>query len=344
MAEAKRILLISDFRNHLPQSINVERRRWFKGLIRTGNDVQRFSFRNIMKEFSPFKSRTLCGKIAQKRAFNALISQIKSYHPDIVFILTMKDLSSDNITEMRRLAPKAIFVGRDTDWFPERNKERLAIARQMDIVTPAYAGEWLRVYKNIGVPLCAFIPFPCDPDIQHPYPAEERFKTDIIFTGSVLHIAHQDKFAPDRYSIVKKLSQMPNARIYGAFGVPKIAGIDVFRAISNAKIALSINAYNNMRMYHSDRLVNCLSCGTFTLAKRVPDTDLLFKDKVHLRYFDSADEFFEMADWYLKHDDEREKIAQAGMEHAHKEFNCAKIAGYMLDCIDNGSYKAPWTV
>jgi hypothetical protein len=36
--------------------------------------------------------------------------------------------------------------------------------------------------------------------------------------------------------------------------------------------------------------------------------------------------------------------AQAGMKHAHKEFNCEKIAGYMLDCVEKGSYKAPWTV
>ncbi len=342
MAEAKRIMLISDFRNHLPLSISVERRRWFKGLIRTGNDVQRFSFRNITKEFSPFKSRTLCGKIAQKRTFNALISQIKSYHPDIIFILTMKDLSSDNITEMRRLAPKAIFIGRDTDWFPERNKERLAIARQMDIVTATNADEWLETYKKAGVPICAFIPCPCDPDIQHPYKDEEFMGTDFIFTGSAEHRKNNDEADPDRYTILEKLSKMHNAKVYGSFGNPKIEGIDAFKAISCAKIALSINAYNNMRMYHSDRLVNCLSCGTFTLAKRVPDTDLLFKDGEHCRYFESVDEFFELAGWYLKHDEERGKIARSGMEHAHKEFNCEKIAQHVLDLIEKGHYDAPW--
>ncbi len=71
---------------------------------------------------------------------------------------------------------------------------------------------------------------------------------------------------------------------------------------------------------------------------------MLFKDGVHLRYFDTAEEFFELADWYLKHEDERVKIANAGMEYIHREFNCEKIAGYMLDVVEKGSYKAPWTV
>jgi len=49
-----------------------------------------------------------------------------------------------------------------------------------------------------------------------------------------------------------------------------------------------------------------------------------------------------LAEWYLKHEDERKKIAQAGMEHAHKEFNCEKIAQDVLDLVEKGYYDAPW--
>jgi spore maturation protein CgeB len=87
-----------------------------------------------------------------------------------------------------------------------------------------------------------------------------------------------------------------------------------------------------------------MACGTFVLAKRVPDTDLLSRDGVHLKYFDTAEEFFDLAKWYLAHEDERIKIANAGMEHAHTEFNCVKIAKYTMDIIEKGNYKAPWMV
>jgi len=78
------------------------------------------------------------------------------------------------------------------------------------------------------------------------------------------------------------------------------------------------------------------------LAKRVPDSDLLFKDGVHLRYFDTVEEFFDLANWYLRNDEEREKIAKAGMKIAHTEFNCLKMAQYVLDLIEKGHYDAPW--
>ncbi len=30
------------------------------------------------------------------------------------------------------------------------------------------------------------------------------------------------------------------------------------------------------------------------------------------------------------------------MEKAHNEFNCERIAKYMLDLIETGTYNAPW--
>ena len=125
---------------------------------------------------------------------------------------------------------------------------------------------------------------------------------------------------------------------------PWVEGLDYFYALSGAKIALSINITNDIPLYHSDRLINCLSCGSFVLTKRVPQTELLHQEGKHLRYFDTEEEFFELADWYLKHEEERSKIAYAGMEQAHREFNCTRMAQLTLDFIEKGDYDAPWKV
>ena len=135
---------------------------------------------------------------------------------------------------------------------------------------------------------------------------------------------------------------MNNCALYSCFGRPTIGGINYLYAISGARIGLSINAANDIELYHSDRFMNYLSSGTFVLAKRVPGTERLFQDGVHLKYFDSVEEFFDLADWYLAHEDERMKIANAGMERAHSEFNCEKMAEYLIDVIETGTYKAPW--
>ena len=340
MEKAKRIFVIADFKDERPWSIFVDARRIVKGLIRLGHDVQRFSQRNIVMQCSPLPSKRLAKLFAKERANEILLQQLKYYYPDIVLALGMKYLDPEIILAMRQQAPNAIFVGRDADPFPEKFPVRIATGKVMDIVIMPSRGKWLETYKNAGVPRCAFIPFTCDPDIQYRYEIEDKWQTDIVFTGTAEHTRLERN--DDRYNIVKRLSQMPNAKLYGCFGRPKTEGLDSFRALSNAKIGLSINIANDVRLYHSDRFINIPACGTFTLAKRVPGYELMFTDGVHVKYFDTVDEFFEMADWYLKHDDEREKIAKAGMERAHTEFNCTKVAQYVLDVVETGTYNAPW--
>jgi glycosyltransferase involved in cell wall biosynthesis len=347
MQKAKRIFVIADFKDEFPQSVRTQARMWIKGLIRLGHDVQRFAYRNIMAQFNPFSGRhfkRFSPGFVRRRADNILAEQIKLSHPHIVLLLGMKYITAETVRTIRTAAPNAIVVGRDDDPFPERNPARLAIAKETDIMITTSSGKFLQTYKDIGVPCCAFIPNACDPDIQHRYDVEEKWKTDIIFTGKVEHrrLGSDAGRNLDRYGLLHKLSEMPNAKMYGSFGNPRVEGIETFYAISGAKIGLSINIANDVRFYHSDRLVNYISCGTFTLAKRVPDTDLLFQDGEHIKYFDTVDEFFELADRYLKNDREREKIAMAGMQKAHTDFNCQKIAQYMLDLIETGSYNAPW--
>lgn len=314
-----------------------------KGLIRLGHDVQQFSYRNILTQFNPFSGkhfRRFMPRFVRKRADDILAMQIEKYFPDIVLLLSMKYTTPQTVAAIRTAAPNAVLLGRDGDPYPETKPERLAVGKMMDIVVMPSAGRFLEAYKNAGAPLCAFIPFTCDPDLQYKYDVDEKWKADIVFLGAAKH----SKLPAEelRYNLAKKLSETPNARVYACFGRPKTQGMECFYALSGAKIAVSINIANDVYLYHSDRLANIPACGAFELAKRVPGYELLFQDGKHLRYFDTIDEFFELADWYLKHDREREEIAAAGMQKAHKDFNCQKIAQYMLDLIETGGYNAPW--
>lgn len=252
----------------------------------------------------------------------------------------MKYITAETIHLLRQAAPDAVFIGRDNDPCPERNEDRLSIARLLDIITTTGADQFLKTYQKQGIPVCAFIPNPCDPDIQRAYPPSPQWQSDAIFTGKA---EHKRLFRDDqRYELLERLSRYPNSKMYGCFGNDRVGGVETFYAISGAKVALSINIVNDERLYHSDRLVNCIACGTFTLSKRVPDSDLLFEDGKHVRYFENNKEFFELLDWYLQHDEEREKIARAGMEHAHREYNCSRMAQHVLDLIEKGSCDAPW--
>lgn len=345
MQRPKRIFVVADFKDESPRSIFLDERRMLKGLIKAGYDVHRFSYRNVLTQFNPFSGkhfRRFMPKFVKKYANQIMAEQVKYYYPDIVLFLTMKYMTSNTISAARNAAPNAVFVGRDGDPYPETKLERIKVGKMMDIIIMPSAGQFLQVYKDAGVAKCAFIPFTSDPDIHFKYEVEDKWKTNIVFLGAAKH--SKIDYDADRFKITERLSNMQNSKVYACFGRPKTKGIDCFKAISGAKIGVSLNIVNDVYLYHSDRFINIPACGTFMLAKRIPGCELLFKDGVHVKYFDTEDEFFELADWYLEHDDEREKIAAAGMEYAHKEFNCTRIAKLLVDLIVKGSYDAVWKV
>lgn len=341
MSKAKRIFFISDTKDFTDKLLLADLRKRVKGFIRLGHDTQVFSYNNALQEVSLFRSRRLSGLFFKSRADELLAERIRDYGPDIVCISFAKFLDAETIKQARQAAPGAFFIGLDVDIWPEMHKGRIAAAAKLDLVITTYDDKGLDTYKQAGVK-CVFMPNLCDPDIERRYEVSDQWKRDILFTGKIEHKHYPTEDM--RPEIINRLAEMGNCALYGCCDQPSIGGIQYLYAISGAKIGLSINAANDIRLYHSDRLTQYLACGTCVLAKYVPDSELLFKDGVHLRYFKTAEEFFELADWFLKHEDERLKIADAGMRHMHTEFNCGKIAKYMLELIDNGRYSAPWMV
>jgi len=339
---AKRVFILGNFPDLSLSTLTRTRYYWIKGLLRIGCDVRVFSYRNMMVGSNPFRSLGLARLFARCRVNTMLSSQIKAYCPDIVLLLgtRVKDLSDRAITAVREAAPGAVFAAIEYDWLPELDGIRRRIGARMDVVICVAGGSFLSRYKAAGAKRCAYMPWPCDPDLQLRYSVGPEWQSDILFTGRLNN--PKIPSCPERHAILTRLAERPGAKLYGCHGRPAVSGLDYFRAISGARIALSINMVNDVRLYHSNRFINNIACGAFTLARRVPDTDLLFQDKVHVRYFEGAEEFSELARWYLAHDEERERIARAETEHAHREFNCQRMARHLLDLVEKGRIDAPW--
>ncbi len=342
MPRANRIFTIEDTKEFTGKILSNEIPKQVKGYIRLGHDVHRFDYGGAFWKVAPVKSKLMGRRYCKGRVDELLVKQLKNYQPDIIHISFANFLDAETISLMREAAPNAFFYGFDRDAWPELHSGRVEIGAKLDLILATNEGKWLDIYRQTGV-RCAFLPNPCDPDYEYRYDVADKWRSNILFTGKTKKIR---KYPTDplRYQIINRLAERTDCTFHGCLGHPKIGGIDYLHAISGARVALSINAVNDVRLCHSNRLTHYLACGAFVLAKRVPDSDLLFKDGEHLRYFDSIDEFFELADWYLAHDDERTRIANRGMERAHTEFNGTKIAQYTLDIIENGSYEAPWNL
>ncbi len=336
---SKRILIVADASYTHHKIFVTGTRMLAKGLVRLGHDATTFSYGDVLMECSPLKSRKFATRFFKSKVDQALCDYIKGYDPHVVIICFPRALDAETIACVRSVTG-AVLVGMDGDPWPDR-KGRTRVGAAMDIVTATNDGEFLDAYRQAGTPLCAFLPNFCDPDVHRRYYVEDRWRSDLLWTGKTRHGVEESDTL--RQKIVDSLATRAGARVYGCLERDKIGGIEYLYAISGTRIGVSINAINTVRLYHSDRFTHYAAGGPLVLAKRVPDTDLLFQDGVHVKYFDTAEEFLELAEWFLAHEDERRRIADAGMEHAHQFYNTTTIAGYLLDLAEKGRYDAPWT-
>ncbi|MBN2018762.1 MAG: glycosyltransferase [Sedimentisphaerales bacterium] len=342
IGKPKRILIVCDLAHKPVKMFLSQQPKLAKGLLRLGHDARLFGYNSVLRELSTFNSKTLTQLFYKQKADKILVEYVKSYQPNVIYFTFSRFLDVETIEQIRKAAANAVLIGFDDDPWPHLHPEKIEIAKRLDILLATNNGSFLQTYRDAGAPKCAFMPNLCDPDTDRRYVVDDKWKTDVLWTGSIRHDPRRYPAENMRFEIIRRLAEMPNCSVYGCCGRPQVGGIDYFYAISGAKVGLNINADNTVRLYHSDRLTNYLSCGAFVLAKRVPDSDLLFKEDTHLRYFDTIDEFFELADWYLKHENERKRIADSGMNWVHEQFNCVKIASLILDLVEKGSYSAPW--
>jgi len=95
---------------------------------------------------------------------------------------------------------------------------------------------------------------------------------------------------------------------------------------AQSKIVFNISMLDDLNM----RVFEVLGSRSFLLTNHLPDIDEFFKEGVHLATYKTMDEMVEKAKYYLAHDDEREKIAQAGFEEVMKHHTIDHRVGTML--------------
>ena len=80
------------------------------------------------------------------------------------------------------------------------------------------------------------------------------------------------------------------------------------------------------------RVVDVLGCGGFLITNHQPEMDVFF-DPDDIVTYESAEDAIEKIDYYLRHDNERMKIAQKGFERVSKDFNFMTRVQEMLSYL-----------
>lgn len=136
---------------------------------------------------------------------------------------------------------------------------------------------------------------------------------DVCFIGN-----NNGGISPYRNEYIPKLYEKYRIKIIGrGFNVPSISieTKEIANIYRNSKIALNfITVLNPCSLQMSDRIYKILGCGSFCLTQAIPDLEQLFQDGKHLVIFDGYEDLCNKIDYYLKHEEEREKIALEGQK------------------------------
>lgn len=123
---------------------------------------------------------------------------------------------------------------------------------------------------------------------------------------------------PDVYPNRKRVNKLINK-----MGLKNISGRIVhqqyIKSINQSKIAvISTNVFNSPNM----KFTEFTACGAFVLSDRPADfNELGFKDGEHLVFYKDLKDLKNKLLYYLKHNKEREKIAEQGMNFTRKYHN-----------------------
>jgi len=204
---------------------------------------------------------------------------------------------------------------------PYNLKQRLLVAPFFDYVFiphKQYLEKFLQVNKNTF-----WLPFACDPEIHYYHKDMEKI-FDIGFVGGVK--------GEKRGKILKNLSRDFRINDFNRYYKPSEMAI----VYSQSKIVFNMGRRGELNM----RVFEALSCGSMLLTERTQNgLDELFKDGEHLITFGEKDDLREIIKYYLSHEEERKKIAEAGYRMALEKHTYWHRVQSILETIKQNGYK-----
>ena len=164
-----------------------------------------------------------------------------------------------------------------------------------------------------------WLPLGCDPEIHQKLELQKRF--NLGFVGTPF-------YGETRGNLLKLIKERYPESSLGTAEFSEMRNI-----YSQSKIGFNYSINNDINM----RIFEIMSCGTMLITNYIKDNGLieLFEDRRHLVIYKNQDELCDLIEYYLKHEDERNRIAQAGYELVRSKYTYSDRVKKMFTMIYN---------
>lgn len=277
--------------------------------------------------------------VIRNRRFTSTVARLR---PDAIIITGGNHvIFPETLAQVKKhYGCKVIYICADSPILFAHALERAAAPLyDLVLVNDYYHGiQWC----ELGSPRMEVLPLSaCDPVFHRPcvLTADEQktFAANVGFVGTLV----PPKLYSERVAALEAVREF-GLGVWSIHGVPPsikdnlrgpALGERMLKAICGSKIQLNPHG-NSMRYGGNMRLFEAAGCGVFQISDDRPGTPqwlepgkeiILYKDLDHLR---------KLADYYLRHDDERQAIAGAAQERAYRDHTYDQRMRRLVEMVD----------
>ncbi|AOA57461.1 glycosyltransferase family protein [Acinetobacter larvae] len=298
------------------------------GLIENGHFVYDFSFRDMARMGTIFKTKKLGAKWANRE----VLKIVQNLEPELILIGHTDLMSAEVLKQIKQDYPtiKIAFWYVDPLYLEHKLNFVYDFAPYLDAIFCTTGGEYLQKLKQPHLKVAYF------PNVGHRNVEQlqqfDKAKTTqtFIFCGVVYKEPEREKFLTDLDHILTEAHIQHH--FYGCFGQAGVYGKHYYKALSDAKMGLNYSRRNDVCLYSSDRIVQLTGNGLLTFSPRIPKFKQLYNDD-EVVYFDDQFDLAEKIKYYSTHPEQAKRIAELGWLKTRHSFNAQRITQFMIELI-----------
>lgn len=303
------------------------------GLIENGHFVYDFSFRDMARMGTIFKTKKLGANWAGKE----VLKIVDNLEPDLVLIGHSDLMKASVLQEIKQRYPQIKIAFWYVD--PLYLEHKLDFIREfspyLDAIFCTTGGEYLQKLKQPHLKV-AYMPNVGHANVEVLQQFKQQtFQHQFIFCGIIYKEPEREKFLLDLAEQLKH-NHIPY-QYHGCFGSQPIYGKGYYKILENTQMGLNYSRKNDITLYSSDRIVHLTGNGLLTFSPRIPKFEQLYNEN-ELVYFDNQADLAEKIHYYHQNKEQANTIAQAGWQKTHQSFTAKRITQFMLETTFNLPY------
>ncbi|WP_374664685.1 glycosyltransferase [Acinetobacter sp.] len=306
------------------------------GLTENGHFVYDFSFRDMARMGTIFKTKKLGANWANKE----VLKVVDNLEPDLVLV-GHSDLMSPNVLkEIKQRYPQTKIAFWYVDWLCEEPKSSFIydFLPYADAIFCTTGGELLKQYKTDNKKV-AYIPNMVNSAVESLRQFEkDNYANELVFLGTIEKNSLREKFI---FDTAQNLGI--KMKCFGTFENNSVYGSEYIKVLSQSRMGLNYSRRNDIELYSSDRIAQLTGNGLLTFCPNIPNFNLLYTDD-ELVYFENAQDLLEKFKVYSEDINLSRSVAKKGWEKTHRAYNCKRVTKFMLETIygDTCSEKYEW--